>query len=404
MTNSYQQVFGGNTIYPSDVSYLALSLTADVVLSWPLEANVGPNVVARIMDVSSNAAHAIFMPDATQTGVGQTVLFNNLSAYTITVKDSIGDTLIAMPPSTVWELYLTDNSTVAGSWRTYQFGAYVSQAQSATLAGYGLKAVSSTLTQNYPTTLFNSSYTAGPQDRASLFVWSGGSAGTFTLPAAAVVGNGWFATVNNNGSGQLSVNPNGSEKIDGRSTFPLQVNDSASFITDGVNWYTLGFGQNAVFAFDYTSINLAGAGTTYTLSGAELNRVAYKFVGALSNNVEVIVPATTQQYWVDNETTGSYALTIGTSTQATPVTIIQGSRVITYCDGSNVLAAGASTASLPPIIPVSQGGTGATTAGGALVNLGGTSTGIALFTASTTGAAWTALGVAPAGVVDGGAF
>ena len=396
-TNSYTQVFGGNTIFPSDVSYLALSLTADVALSWPLEANVGPNVVARIMDVSSNAAHSIFMPDATQTGTGQTVLFNNLSAYAITVKDSLGDTLISMPPSTVWELYLTDNSTAAGAWRTYQFGAYVSQAQSATLAGYGLKAISSTLAQNYPTTLFNSSYTSGAQDRSSLFVWTGGAAGTFTLPAAAAVANGWFVTINNNGSAQISVNPAGSELIDGRATFALQTGDSATFITDGLNWFTVGFGQNAVFAFDYTSINLTGAGTTYTLSGAELNRIAYKFVGALSNNVKIVVPATTQQYWVDNETTGAYTVTIATASQSVPVPIVQNSRLITYCDGSNVISASASTATTAGVIPITQGGTGATSAGAALVNLGGTSTGIAVFNAATAGAAQVALGASSVG-------
>ena len=245
-SNSYTAVFGGNTIYPSDVSYLALSLTADVVLQWPLEANVGPNVVARIIDVTSNAAHSIFMPDATQTAVGQTILFNNLSTYAVTVKDSTGNTLLAMPSNTVWELYLTDNTTAAGLWRTYQFGAYVSQAQSATLAGYGLKAVSSTLAQNYQTVLFNSSYTSGAQDRASLYVWQGGSSGTFTLPAAATVGNGWFVSVNNAGTGDINVAPAGTEYVDKAASLVLRVDDSATFITDGVNWYTIGFGQSAV--------------------------------------------------------------------------------------------------------------------------------------------------------------
>jgi hypothetical protein len=79
-----------------------------------------------------------------------------------------------------------------------------------------------------------------------------------------------------------------------------------------------------------------------------------------------------------------------------------GQRGIYYCNGSDVIDADSSTASYP--ILVSQGGTGATTSGGALINLGGTSTGIALFTAADQAAAWTALGVAQAGVVDGGTF
>ena len=396
-SNSYTAVFGGNTIYPSDVSYLALSLTADVVLQWPLEANVGPNVVARIIDVTSNAAHSIFMPDATQTAVGQTILFNNLSTYAVTVKDSTGNTLLAMPSNTVWELYLTDNTTAAGLWRTYQFGAYVSQAQSATLAGYGLKAVSSTLAQNYQTVLFNSSYTSGAQDRASLYVWQGGSSGTFTLPAAATVGNGWFVSVNNAGTGDINVAPAGTEYVDNAASLVLRVDDSATFITDGVNWYTIGFGQSAVFAFDYTAINLAGAGATYTLSGAELNRISYKFVGALSNNVKIVVPATIQQYWVDNETTGAFTLSIATATQSIPIPIVGGSRLITYCDGTNVVQASASTAVTAGVIPIAQGGTGATTAGAALINLGGTSTGTAVFTASSQAAAQVDLGASAVG-------
>jgi hypothetical protein len=41
MSNTYTQIFGGTTIYPSDVSYLALSLTADTALDWsPLAAAI----------------------------------------------------------------------------------------------------------------------------------------------------------------------------------------------------------------------------------------------------------------------------------------------------------------------------------------------------------------------------
>ena len=44
-------------------------------------------------------------------------------------------------------------------------------------------------------------------------------------------------------------------------------------------------------------------------------------------------------------------------------------------------------------LSISQGGTGATTAGGALINLGGGSTGISVFQASTQTDAWTAIGL-----------
>ena len=55
-------------------------------------------------------------------------------------------------------------------------------------------------------------------------------------------------------------------------------------------------------------------------------------------------------------------------------------------------------------LAIADGGTGATTASGARINLGATATGDAIFIAATQQAAWTALGIAPAGVVTGGTF
>ena len=78
MPNTYTQVFGGTTIYPSDVSYLALPLTADTELEWPLESGTTLTPVARIIDVTPTGAYSIIMPPADQTGTGHTVLFNNL--------------------------------------------------------------------------------------------------------------------------------------------------------------------------------------------------------------------------------------------------------------------------------------------------------------------------------------
>jgi hypothetical protein len=80
----------------------------------------------------------------------------------------------------------------------------------------------------------------------------------------------------------------------------------------------------------------------------------------------------------------------------------QGERVILYCDGNDVLNAATQGISVP--LTINEGGTGSTNAGGALINLGITSVGTALFTAVDQAAAWSALGVAPAGTVDGGSF
>lgn len=398
---SYTQIFGGTTIYPSDVSYLALALDSDIALDWPLDASGTLTPVARIIDITPSGAYSINMPPADETGAGQTVLFNNLGPSTVTVRDNVGGTLISIAAGQQWQLYLVDNSTAAGTWRTFRYGAATAQAQASALAGGGLVATGSTLAQQYPVTEFNSNFTAGAANRAATFVWTGGG-GTITLPAASVAGSGWFINLRNSGSGALTVDPNGSEIINGASTLVLQPSDSAVVISNGTGWYTIGLGQDAVFAFDYTSIDLTGQSSPYTLSGAELNRIAYKFVGTLTANMEIVVPPTIQQYWVDNATTGSFDLGLRTPGQVSPVDVPQGSRTILYSDGSNVVDA--DTAGIATPIAVADGGTGATTAGSALVNLGGTTNGIAIFTAASLNDIWTTLGPAQIGNVNGGTF
>jgi hypothetical protein len=391
MTNTFTQVFGGTTIYPSDVSYLALALTADIALEWPLESSTAEYPVARIIDVTPTGTFSISMPPADQTGTGQTVLFNNLGPQTVTVKNSVGATLLSMAQGEQWQIYLTDNTTAAGSWRVFRYGAATAQAQASALAGAGLTATGSTLSQSAPVTLFNSNYTAGTADRAETYVWNGG-VGTFTLLSAVTAGNDWFVALRNGGAGDVTVATQGSETINGGASLVLQPGDSATIVTDGINWFTLGLGQSAVFAFDYTSINLGGLSGNYTLAGAELNRIAYEFTGAITGNIEVVVPNTVQQYWVYNNTTGgSYTLRVRTSAQTPGVLVTRGSRAILYCNGSEVVDA--ETGGLATPIAISDGGTGATTASGARINLGGTSVGIAVFTAVDQAAAQAAIGV-----------
>ena len=395
MTNTFTQVFGGTTIYPSDVSYLALTLSADTALEWPLESNTNEYPVARIIDVTPSGTFSIIMPPADQTGTGQTVLFNNLGPNTVTVKNSVGTTLLSMAQGEQWQIYLTSNTTAAGTWRVFRYGASTAQAQASALAGYGLTATGSTLSQSAPVTLFNSNYTAGATDRAETYVWNGG-VGTFTLPSAITVGNDYFVALRNSGAGDITVATQGLETVNGGASLVLQPGDSATIVTDGLNWFTLGLGQSAVFAFDYTSINLGGLTGNYTLAGSELNRIAYEFTGAITGNIEVVVPNTVQQYWVYNNTTGgSFTLRVRTSAQTPGVLVTRGSRAILYCNGSEVVDAETGGIAVP--VPIADGGTGATTASAARINLGGTSVGIAVFTAVDQAAAQAAIGVSGGG-------
>jgi len=397
---SFTQTFGGTTIYPSDVSYLSLALTANTTLEWPLERGTGSNLVASIIDITPTGAFDIVLPSALLTGVGQTVLFNNLGPSTVTVKGSTGSTLLSLASGEVWQIYLTNNTTAAGSWRTFKYGASTAQAQASALAGYGLVAIGSVLAQT--STISSTSITPqtlGAADRASTYVWTGGL-GTFNLPSAIVVGNGWFFNVRNSGTGDLTLDPAGGELINGSATIVLSPNDSAVIATDGTSWYTIGLGQQAIFAFDYTSISLAGLGnpsttTNYTLSGTELNRIAYTFTGTPLGNINIVVPFTVQQYWMSNATGGSFILSLSTL-GGTTAQIAQNARAIYYCTGSQIVKADTSTG-LPIPVVIGQGGTGAITATDALTNLGGTTVGKAVFTAASEAAGRTAILAAGSG-------
>jgi hypothetical protein len=393
----YTNIFGGSNISPAEISYAAVSLTADTTYDWALETAPSSDLIAGIMDVAATSGPwSLTLPSALEASTGQTILFNNVGSNSFIIKDNSGVQVAAPTAGQVWQIYLTDNTTAGGTWLAFQYGAAVSTANAASLAGTGLVAIGSLLSLAMPVTFFGSSYTAGVSDRAKTLIWNGG-AGTLTSAAAGTLGDNWFIQLRNEGTGALVVDPPGSQTINGSSTLTFQPGDSAIIFTDGSNFYTLGYGQSPVFAFDYTSISVAGTGS-YTLSGSELNRIAYNFTGVLTGNRTIIVPQTVQQYWVANNTTGPYTLTVKTSIAA-GTAVAQGSRSILYSDGTNVVAADTGGISVP--IAVADGGTGATTAGNALINLGGTATGIAIFTAATQAAAQVAIGLDP---IQGGTY
>jgi hypothetical protein len=395
----YNDVFGGANIYPSEISYSSLTLTTDVVLSWPEETSTNQNLATRIMDISaSSAGLSIYLPAANKTGTGNTILFNNTSAQTITIRNAGGTQIVTIAAGTLWQVYLTNNSTANGSWQSLQYGATTSTVNASSLAGTGIVAVGTLLSQSVPITTFNSNYTAGASDRAKMFVWTDAGGGTLTLPSAPAVGDNWFIYLRNSGGGAVVADPTGSPTIDGLSSLSFQPGESAIIATDGLNFYTIGFGQSATFAFDYTVIDVSGSGN-YVLAGSELNRIAYKFVGTLTGNRNIIVPATVQQYWVNDETTGAYTFTVRTAA-GTGINFTSGQRAIVYCDGTNVVDADSTSLSLP--VGISDGGTGATTASAARINLGATAVGDAIFTAASTASVWSTLGAIP--TVDGGTF
>jgi hypothetical protein len=384
------------SVLPSPTSFLSYSLLANstTVLQWATDnAQGNSNVVADVNLLTPLGASCLVqMPVASNRALGEVGLFLNAGGPTYTIVDASGNTLIFVPSGQAVFLCLTNNLTPEGAWIGFTFGAGIAVANSASLAGPGLGATSTLLQQVMNVVTLAVDYTVTLADRDNLINWTGGT-GTLTLPLAADVHNNFYIQIRNSGTGAWTIQPTGSDTINNATALTLNVGDSAFLVSDGFNWFTIGLGIVNTNIFNFQAISLAGLSGTYILPPAQQGKVAYRFTGALTGDIDIQVPSTIQQYWIDNETTGG-VFGIGTASQIAGLNqlfITGGTAAILYCDGINVILADTSGISLP--VAINQGGTGATNASVALTNLGGTSTGVALFTAASAANARSTLDV-----------
>ena len=346
---TYTNPFTGQTISPSQVGYETLTISADTTLEWPINGN-STSVVANIIEVTATAASLkLIMPPATQVSVGQSTLIRNIGSNTFTVADNSGNTIITIASGIAEYIYVTSNSTINGTWETVTFGAGTSAANAASLAGYGLTAINTTLNQEYAESSLFSSTVLNDTYRAQFLVWASG-VGTITLPVASTVGNGWFVMVRNGGSGIVTLTPSGTDTIDTNATQQLQPTESLVIVSNGINGYsTFAYGRSSTFS--YTQLAKTVVTGTYTLTAVEYANVVQEYFGALTGNVIIVLPSTVQIYYLNNLTTGAFSLTFKTSAVgAATVTVPQGQTLTVVCDGTNVYnsssAAGGSITSL----------------------------------------------------------
>lgn len=350
---SFNSPFTGNVIQPTDVSYRSITLSANTTLSWPINGNATDNYAARIMDVTATAGSLqLAMPPANQASVGQDALIRNIGSNTFVVTDYAGNTIVSIAASETKYIYIKTNATTAGTWGIIAFGVGTSNADAATLAGYGLKAISNTLNAAFPVNTFSSDYTAVSSDRASTYVWTAG-AGTLTLTSVSTLGDDWFVLVRNGGTGTLAIAPSGGNLINGAASIDLQPADSCIVACSGTAFFTVGLGKST--QFNFTQLTKAVTSGSYTLSAAEASNPIQKYTGTLSGNVVVTVPQTIQVYYVTNQTDGTgsgYTITFTTGVPGGGTAVVPaGQQVILLCDSVNLLnastiAAGATTLSL----------------------------------------------------------
>jgi hypothetical protein len=348
---SYVNPFTGDIIQPTDVSYAAYSISADLTLVWPINGNTSTDVVARIMVITpSTSGLSVLLPPANQVSVGQDTLVKNPSSYTLTIKDASGNVITTITAGGARYIYLTNNASTAGTWNSLALGLGTSSPDASALAGSGLLAEGTTLNQSHPTSSVIDGYTFVPSDRALTKIWGGGS-GTATLPLATSIGDNWFTIFKNNGSGSYTISTTGSDTIDLTGSKLFQPNEAAIIICTGGQYVTVGYGTSTSFFF--TALTKAVTSGNYTLSTSEATTIIQEYVGTLTGNVTVTYPPVVALYVVSNQvTSGGYTLTITTGVAGGANAVVPpGNQVTLICDGTNFFNAntvqsGASVSSL----------------------------------------------------------
>lgn len=369
-------MFGGSAVQPAQTSYLALPLTASIALVWPPQAPTGLPVAARIMDVTpSGPGFNLAMPPANQTSAGWDCLVTNRGASSFNVVTSLSATVIAtIAPGQQYYLYLTNPTTQDGVWAITLFGSGSSTLSASAVAGVGLLAIGATLSPNFVTSTTSSTPVtlSATSDRSAQYVWTGG-AGVFNLPALASIPlpDGYFVTINNKGTGTLTITPNGVDPLDGVvGTEAMNPGFAATFFGSASGWYS--FGPLATTKFNFTELVQTVTGGTLTLTPTQAANVVQKYQGALVSNQIVVFPPTVQVYYVQNATTGAFTLTFK-SGAGTVVVVPTGQNAILFSDGVNVVNASNITGSFGSIT-LNSG----TAASPALSFSGDTTTGIYL--------------------------
>jgi hypothetical protein len=353
---SYNSPFTGNVIQPTDVSYRAVTLSANTQLEWPINGNATDDYAARIMQVTATTAGlSLYMPPANQSSVGNDALIRNVGANTFTVKDYAGaNTIISVAAGESKYVYITANPTVTGTWGNIAFGTGTSSADAATLAGYGLVASGTTLNQSHPALTLVNAGVFGVANRSQTSVWDGG-AGTYTLPSASTLGNNWFTLFKNSGTGSMVISA--SDNIDGSSTKTFAPNESAFIVSTGTTYLTVGYGVSNQFF--YTSLVKAVVTGSYTLTSSEATNTIQTYTGTLTGNVTVVYPPVVNLYVIKNSTTaGGFTFTVTTGS-GTSVVIPSGQQVTLACDGTNFFNANTSQAGAVTTLSLADGNVGA---------------------------------------------
>jgi hypothetical protein len=170
---------------------------------------------AAALDVGTSANNVVQLNGSAQLPAVDGSQLTGISA-TVAALNDIGDVSAASPNNGDVIAY---NST-SGDWEA---------------AAQGISAISVTVSS--PSTDQTLSAPSGIEE---LYIYTPSVAITVNLVAAATCGSGYKYNIKNRSTNTITIDPDGSEAIDGSSTFALSTqNASVTLITDGSNWFII---------------------------------------------------------------------------------------------------------------------------------------------------------------------
>jgi hypothetical protein len=349
---TFTSPFTGDIVQPTDVSYLDLPFSADVVLAWP--SYVAPNstevAAARIIDCTpSTSGLTIKLPPGSQGSVGTDILFRNLGAVSFVVEDQSGDQSVTLAAGDARYFYLVDNTTEDGIYHNFAYGVGTSSADAASLVGAGLTNIAGRLATTTTIVETSAAPTLTDSSRALAYIWAGGLQ-SIDLPTASSLSAGWYILFRNNGTGAVTFFPQGTSTVNGSPSQTFNPGDSGIVVFDYItgDFYTIGLAPSTNVTFSAATYDVDSiVGNTLSLvSNAPIIQTYEALSGTRTQTLAVTLPAITQLYILTNNTNqSSYNITFQISgSSQSPITFAAGVVGIVLSDGNYLYVLSQSTA------------------------------------------------------------
>jgi len=337
---SYVDVFGTYTVPPSEVEYTSIVIFTQATLAWP--DNFSGEVpdqhrASAIIEVTSSPGASLVLPPANETSVGRSTLIRNVGSEVLRLLNASEGEVTDLAPGVAKYLYVVNNTTPGGVWSTFTYGTGTSGADAAQLAGPGLVVDDNRLRVQVPYRGFDADYTVTLEDVGQLFDTVVGNL-TLTLPPAAEAGAGFHIFFRNSSSANVKIQPSGGDKLDFGFELITSPGTSATIVSSGLGWATLGLGKDSTFIFSETIID-ASTGDI-TLSSSQVVGRMIRVTGVATGGVTVTLPSVDNIYFVSTDAgLGVYGAQFQTADGGSTVALTANQKTALYCDGLNVSTA-----------------------------------------------------------------